>query len=339
MLYRSALLLPRAFGLLILGLLWGRIGLAGEYPTPTRTAVGIVHLTGLAVKDPIPMGDFNTLTIPIKRAHNLILLEGTIDSLYGNFILDFGSPYLVLNATYFRDYRTDYGRLAASANGVAGYARRTGVQRLSLGGLTYEDLDADVTELGNIENKRGVRILGLLGVNLFKEFEMELDLKQSVIILHRLDKSGYPVQPETDLDVKPEIVMPIQVYNNIILLDANIADKKLRFALDSGAEVNLLDKDANRKVLSMMKINRTTYLNGSTGGRVEVIDGVLLEMEVGGVRLKNMRTLVTDLSALGEGYGVPIEGMLGYGFLSQGIVWINFDREELRILLYKEQAE
>lgn len=313
--------------------------MASGAPVEAFTSVGTIELTGLGARDPVPHGDFKTLVLPIKRAHNLILIEGTIDSIQGNFILDFGSPYLVLNATYFRDYRTDYSRIAASASGIAGYARRTDVEQLDLGGLVYEDLDADVTELGNIENSRGVQILGLLGVNLFTDFEVELDLKQSILKLHRLDKQGLPLKSISISAETPSIQMPIQVYNNIILLEGAIAGKKLRFTLDTGAEVNLLDKRVNRKVLAKLKIIRTTFLSGSSGGRVEVLDGEMTEMEVGGVMLRNMRTLVTDLSALEEGYGVPIDGMLGYGFLSQGVVWINFHRKELRILLYNEQAE
>ena len=55
-----------------------------------------------AIRDPDPSGDFNTLIVPIKRAGNLIIVEAQIDTLVGNFVLDTGAPYLVLNATYFR---------------------------------------------------------------------------------------------------------------------------------------------------------------------------------------------------------------------------------------------
>ena len=46
-----------------------------------------------------PQGDFETLVIPLKRAQNLLLVEAKVDSIEGNFILDTGAPYLVLNKT------------------------------------------------------------------------------------------------------------------------------------------------------------------------------------------------------------------------------------------------
>jgi len=51
-----------------------------------------------------------TVTIPIKRAGNLIIVEAQIDSIAGNFVLDTGAPYLVLNATYFLGKRGKAGR-------------------------------------------------------------------------------------------------------------------------------------------------------------------------------------------------------------------------------------
>src|SRR3569833_2263925 len=53
--------------------------------------------------DSAPDGDFQTLVVPIKRAGNLIIVEAQLDSLEGNNVMDNGAPYLVLNATYFRD--------------------------------------------------------------------------------------------------------------------------------------------------------------------------------------------------------------------------------------------
>ena len=52
----------------------------------------------------------DSILIPLKRAGNLFLIEARIDTMVGNFIVYLGAPYLVLNATYFRDYEIDYGR-------------------------------------------------------------------------------------------------------------------------------------------------------------------------------------------------------------------------------------
>src|SRR5688572_13618679 len=51
-----------------------------------------------------PGDDSVSCTIPFSRAGNLILIRARADSTVGSFVLDTGSPHLVLNVTYFRDY-------------------------------------------------------------------------------------------------------------------------------------------------------------------------------------------------------------------------------------------
>jgi len=57
-----------------------------------------VSITGSPISD--LEGNVVGVTIPLKRAGRLLLLEGTIDNVIGNFILDTGSSGLVLNTTY-----------------------------------------------------------------------------------------------------------------------------------------------------------------------------------------------------------------------------------------------
>jgi hypothetical protein len=42
------------------------------------------------------------VVIPLKRAGKLLLIEAEADGQRGDFILDTGAPFLVLNQTYFR---------------------------------------------------------------------------------------------------------------------------------------------------------------------------------------------------------------------------------------------
>ena len=55
-------------------------------------------------EDPEPLGGFEQITLPFRRVENLMVLEVEIDGQIGNFLLDIGAPYLVLNKTYFRCY-------------------------------------------------------------------------------------------------------------------------------------------------------------------------------------------------------------------------------------------
>ncbi len=116
-----------------------------------------------------------------------MLLELKADSLSGNFILDTGAPHLVLNKTYFRNYPTFGAVYASGITGSVEPGAEIRLGKLDFGGLYFEDVDADMISLSHLEEKKGVRILGLLGLNLFKNLEMLIDIEQSTLTLYRLN--------------------------------------------------------------------------------------------------------------------------------------------------------
>ena len=105
-----------------------------------------------------PSSKIDTIRIPLKKAGNLIIIEAQIDSLIGNFIVDLGAPYLVLNSIYFRDYYIDNDYSSGTLNSENTYVKRTTIDHLSIQGLTYSSISADLTDLGAIENKRDIKM-------------------------------------------------------------------------------------------------------------------------------------------------------------------------------------
>lgn len=126
--------------------------------------------------DPVPLNFNGAVEIPVVQAGKLLLIEAEVEGVKGNFIFDTGAPYLVLNATYFRNIVPID---TIKAGGVAGGSCdvcRCKVEEMSLQGINFKDLDADIANLGPLENKKGVQIFGLLGLNLFKSFQVDIDL-------------------------------------------------------------------------------------------------------------------------------------------------------------------
>lgn len=306
------------------------IGADSPYVASYSTTLDPLALARRMRAKPEPKGDFKSLTIPLKRAGNLLLVEAKAGALEGNFILDFGAPYLVLNRTYFRDYEKVYGATASDVTGTMTPVFQTSLPRLQIEDLFYEDIDADVADLSEIENRRGTRILGLLGVDLFLSLGVTVDVLNDVLYLHRLDENGDRIE-EDALDLRdPDLVVPITLQDNTIVLDVVIASKPLRFALDSGAEVNVLDYGLSRKVLQELTVEKRVTLHGAAGGEAEVLAGSLSEYSIGGRNFKGGKTIVANLEAMGKaGASGGLHGMLGYSFMGQGIIRINFIRKEL----------
>lgn len=283
--------------------------------------------------DPIPQGDLNRITIPIKRAGNLLLLEVRIDSIVGNLILDTGAPHLVLNSTYFRNYPKYGSIVAAGITGGGGEGSQTQIGRMDVApGLFYTKVDADVVPLGHLESKKGVKILGLFGLNLLKRMEIHFHIRDNEIVLYRLTRNGERLYKD-DAEQLQTAIKPLRISqeNGLLLMDAQINEKHLLFYLDSGAETNILHSGCSKKVFDKVSITKRSMLSGVGQSQVEVLQGDLSELTVNGMVFKDVGVTVMNLNSMRTAYDVSIDGMLGYGFLAQRSIGINFIKGALYI--------
>lgn len=278
-------------------------------------------------KAPEPLGEFDFVRIPLKRAGNLILMEAKVEGQIGYFILDTGAPYLVLNATYFGKEQVSEQRVMTGVNGGNDTVHVIQVASLELRSLSFNDLEADLMELGAIENRKGIKVLGLLGLNMFLKLEMRLNLSKLLLELHRVDKSGETVTPLPRCD-ETSTELRFKLKNNVVLLKGRIGDQKLTFCFDTGAEVTVLSNSLEENVYQSVTITNSMQLMGSSGRSVYVLQGNLAAVDFG-VPLRNCRVVISDLSSMSEAFGVPIDGMIGFDLLARGSVAINFKKRTL----------
>lgn len=311
--------------------------MVAEIKPPTEET----HPVDLHIIGSYTSSDFETLIIPIKRVNRMLLIEARVDTLIGNFIFDTGAPGLVLNNTYFRNYWVSSDFIASNAAGTSsGAVRNTWVNEFELKELRLEQVKAKLTELGHIENRTNTRILGLLGVSILKSFTVTLDLHNNILILQRTDKVGNVKHvPENLKDKQPFNRLPFKLYNNSILVNTNIAGKRMLFCLDTGAETNVLSSTLSKRVLSTFTIAKRTTLLGTGGAKVEVLAGHLTKITIGSETYFNMSAIVSNLEGLGLAYGETIQGMIGYDFLTKGIISINFVKKELCMYSFDDSTD
>ncbi|MEM1321628.1 MAG: aspartyl protease family protein [Bacteroidota bacterium] len=270
----------------------------------------------------------SSIHIPLKRVGNLFFIEARIDDRIGNFVLDLGAPYLVLNSTYFRDYKVDERYTSGTLLSEADYVKRIKVKRLELNGLQLDNLSADVTDLGQIENQKDIKILGLLGVALFEDYLFDLDVLNKQLVLHKNWET-------VDVDAEMVLKAPIVVQNNVISLKAKCQKVTLYLSLDTGSEKNIIDNKLPQKVYNQMKILKTSTIRDGNGKKTEalltVMDGIFVEE----IKLRKMYTIVLNLKTLSRAYGRRIDGMLGYPFFSLGRVFIDFKDKKLSVYQFK----
>jgi hypothetical protein len=283
--------------------------------------------------EPVIKMDSPSCTIPFIRVGNLILIKAKVDTAEGNFVLDTGAPDLVLNMTYFRNYpaRATEGE----GGGITGSVRDqqgTEVDKFSLGPISYYHVEADRIDLGHIENNKGIKILGLLGMQLFTKFEMIIDYEKMVIYLHLIgSKEAATYKSEQLKDTAAYNELPIDLTDYKIIVHTEMAGKKLLFLVDFGAESNVLDSRLPNKVFENVTITRRVLLSGSGTKKVEALYGNLKNMKIGGRNLGELPVLITNLENLCMSYNHCLDGMLGFDFLSLHKIGFNFVRRKMYI--------
>ncbi|HWS00739.1 MAG TPA: hypothetical protein VN249_09005, partial [Prolixibacteraceae bacterium] len=203
-------------------------------PDATAIPVALTFLQALSYS-PENNTTLDSVVIPLKRAGRLLLVEAVVDNETGNLVFDTGANGLVFNSTYFRNHLKSGGPNSNGITGAIGAVEQITIDKIEFAGLTYKKIRADMTNLGHIENRRGVKILGLFGFNMIRNFEIQLDTKRNQLRLYRIDKSGNRVKSETS-ETKQSYSQSIKSNTNILILQGKIGGKILNFCLDTGAE-------------------------------------------------------------------------------------------------------
>jgi len=277
----------------------------------------------------------DSVVIPLKRAGRLFLIDAKVDDQIGNLVFDTGANGLVINSTYFRDHVKSGGSTPTGITGSVGIVEQISIGKIVIADMIYKNVRADVANLGHIENRRGVKILGLFGFSMMRNFEIVIDAKNNELKLFRIDKTGKKLKsnlPEFNADH----IQKFEGNTNILFLKGKISGKILNFCFDTGAETNAICSDCNRSIMNTLTITRRSGLHGAGSAGSEVLLGRMNDFAIGNKQIPDMETIVTNLDALSEAYSTHIDGMLGYSFLEQGIVCINFVRKQFGIRFTKK---
>lgn len=305
------------------------------WPERQLTATELIFWAGAkTVSFDVLASDSSSCRLPFNRMGNLIVLKAKVDTTEGNFILDTGAPHLVLNLTYFRDYpfETQSDGQQTSIAGRGDFIYKTKVRELSFGSFRFPWPEADLTNLGNIENTKGFKVLGLLGLELFRQCELFIDFEKSIIYLFRVNKK----QSSPDVlnmlsDTSRYTALPVEFVNNRMVAITEVAGKKLKLMVDCAAESSILDSRLSDKILEAVTITRRVKLTGPGDKKVDALYGNLATIKLGSKQIDNLPVVVVNLAYTCFNDDVCINGVLGFDSLSQHRIGFNFVNRKMYI--------
>lgn len=304
--------------------------------------VGIANTDNEIVFNSIPIrlknatiiNEYST-RIPFKLVDRLIVIEGKIKGESGNFIIDTGSETMILNKVHFKTY--PFQKATKTTSGILKNVDKLfekKIEKLSLKELTLKDKQSDIIDLSHIEKSKKIKLLGIIGFNILKDYEVFIDLYLNQITLTKIDSDGNTLSDKIYLE-KISDTLDFQLKNHTIVINSYIGKEEVTLALDSGAEFNQIHKGISKKALKHFYPLKRIKLIGASKKEIEVVYGNLFR-----VRLNDktyfgpMKTMLTNLHNMNKAFGTDLDGVLGHDFFAQRRVIINYKKEKLYIIKY-----
>ncbi|HMR15576.1 pepsin/retropepsin-like aspartic protease family protein [Mariniflexile maritimum] len=278
-----------------------------------------------------------TIRIPFKLVDHLIVIEAEISNKKGNFIIDTGSETLILNKVHFPEFY-EHQRKQSNASGVlqsveSSYEKY--IKEFALEHFKIYNKVSDVIDLSHIEHAKKIQLLGVIGYNILKDYEIFIDLYLNQITLSKVDAFG----EKWDKNVYLEKIidsLDFKLKNHTIVINGTVNDQNITFGLDTAAEFNQINKSINKKVLQQFKPIKRLLLSGAASDKkIEVLAGKLYRVKLSEtVYFGPMYTVITNLNKMNEAFGTDLDGILGYAFFEQKRTIINYQKKKLYFINY-----
>ena len=292
-----------------------------------RTQDAVNFLTaGIGEKVVTPAVELPANTQTFDFGNRLIEFQAFLDGKEGTFILDTGAPQVLINNRGGSESRTLPKGLAAG--GTVDLSDRL-INTFELFGQTHRRLWALSLDLRPVELRLECTVDGFVGHSLLSEGELRIDYGATTFQLLP------SVRRPKHQGASPLRTLKLEMVGHLPVVVLKVGAKKtLRFVLDTGSSVNLLDKRHEALTLPTdSKIN----VQGLDGQPV-ICDRVLIDQTEVSVREPKHPHLIDstdnfvlfDFEHLHQASSAgSIDGILGSAFLSAYTVGIDYSRRKV----------
>ena len=259
-------------------------------------------------------------TVSFTMLEGMMVVEATVNQQLGNFIIDTGAPTLVLN-----ERPTAEGQVGGRGISDHLITDEVKVSEFNWSGIFKRDIDAFKVDISHLENVSGKKIAGIIGYDILKEVELLVDYRNQTIQLS-------PVTSELKKNKQPIAIIPFTMQAHLPVIKVKIGKRKLRLALDTASETNILDEGIYKKIdAQLVSDNRIGEIQGVDQQIKSVQMANIQQTDVKDLAFGNMPYLFTDLSHLKSESGLYIDGLLGYPFFKQGKMSINYKERKIYV--------
>lgn len=245
-----------------------------------------------------------------------------------DFILDTGAGTSLITTELAEKLKVKVlGSKQGQSAGGAVSVSLAKLDSVSVGHALLPDVDVGIVDLKHIGAAVGAKIDGDLGYNFLKSFRVSIDYEKCQLRLddpRKLDVFNRSGQTEVAL----RLANPAKP---LILVEVH-ANRKgpFQFAIDTGTSTTAITPELAKK----LGVKASPIDPGTTAGaQVAVTAGMLDSFMVGGAKIDKMPVVVADFFAvLSEAVGTKLDGIVGYNFLRNYKVVIDYPNERLSLI-------
>lgn len=258
--------------------------------------------------------DLVSLSFQLDRG--MIYVKAVVEGRTGDFILDTGAPGLVVNEIPV-SAANDYKAQSCSQEVVVGVKP---VKTFSWANRTIRNLEAITLDLSHLDKLHDAEVVGMIGYELIKKNTLFIDYERSQLML---------LKNRMNLALAAPLArIPFELYDHLPVIEVVIADKIFRLGIDTGGASNLMDRNCTHQLAGLVQGGATEEIQGLDQGVQQVEVAHLEGVEVANFEFSG-KFLLLDLSHLNAEGQRPLDGLLGYQFLSNYRVAIDYPNQEL----------
>lgn len=276
-----------------------------------------------------------SIVIPFKQVGNLIAVEAIINDSKQWFLLDNGSPKLVLNSVYIKDSvdKKSTQKVISSTQGVNGSISNINValvKKFDFSGITLSNQNVLTLPLEHLEKKFKLKLYGLIGYEIYKDYDLLFDYQSKTITLL---KPSYTSNFLATTFSKNKIEeLPLVMESHLATLKGMLGNRQLNLGIDCGAESHLISEALKDSLTHFLSRIKTTKLSGADAVSKKVTQARVKNLTIGKKTYPNSKTVFNDMSHLNKGYNIKLDGLVGYEFLSKQKTLLSYVNKKISLI-------
>ena len=250
----------------------------------------------------------DNFSVDFTLVNGLIILEASVDSKKGNYILDTGCSFIALNEDAHQE-----GDIFIESSDFDAHASATEIQEFTFGNIKKEQLQAVKFDMAPIEQALGIVIDGVIGT--------EVTVGYNVLIDYELNKVSFISNRSTAnlMDVFDYTVSKAKLSNHLnqSFITIDIQGESLTMLLDSGANISVLDQQFKKRFDSLQR----------SFGKTSTDDFTIDSVHLANVSIDQFSVMYTDLSKFQD--ELSFDGILSLSAINASKMLFDFDKGQV----------